>query len=393
MPLVYCFLSTTDWDAPQFGSRQQIASELARRGHRVLFVEVPRSIQSFVTDPEGTRRALRRLGRLRAIGEPAAEDRLVAYIPPLVLPLYYNPVTNRVNQALLRRMIRRALGKLGWSVDILWSYWPNAARLVGALGERVAVYHCIDDFGAVGYPLTRRSWIADMEDELCRRVDIVFTRTHALATARASSNPNTHVIAGGVDITRFDPYLGQRLHEGVGSLPPPRVGFLGTVDDRLDVDLVARCARELPGSSFVLVGPTKRHRVSLAALEGLPNVRLYPPCAPEDAPGVIAACDVCLIPYRVNAYTRALSPIKLYEYLAMGKPVVATDLPYLRREREHVILAETEDAFVEGVRLALDQPGSVRDVAMRRRVALSHSWSSQVDEIERLLAPLLGYPR
>jgi len=171
-------LSTTDWDAPQFGSRQQIALRLARRDHRVLFVEIPRALHSFVSDPAGTRRALRRLGHIRQ-----APDGPLVYTPPPVLPVYYNPLVNALNQRLLLGYLRRTLANLDWQPDVLWTYWPHTAYLLGRLGERVAVYHCIDDFSAVGYPLTTRGAIARMEAEQCRQVDIVFARTAGLATA------------------------------------------------------------------------------------------------------------------------------------------------------------------------------------------------------------------
>jgi len=148
--LTFLTLSTTDWDAPQFGSRQAVARCLAARGHRILFVEVPRAVHSLISDPAGTARSMRRVGRCRPIAE-----RLVAYTPRPVLPVYYHPWTNALNQRLLRRDLRRVLNRLGWQPDVLWTYWPNSGALRGNFGERMAVYHCIDDFTAVSYPLVR----------------------------------------------------------------------------------------------------------------------------------------------------------------------------------------------------------------------------------------------
>jgi len=395
--LTFLFLSTTDWDAPQFGSRQQIALQLAREDYRVLFVEVPRAIHSLISDPAGTRRALRRLGTIRRVQDAVGgrrpqmplADGLLAYTPPPVLPVYYNRAVNAANQRLLLGYLRGCLSRLGWRPDVLWTFWPNTAYLVGRLGERVSVYHCIDDFAAVGYPLTSRRAIARMETQQCRKVHLILTRTVALTAAKRRLNANTHLLPGGVDTDRFDPSRVAAPPAEVTNLPRPRVGFVGTIDDRLDVALLAKCAGALPAASLVLVGPIKRHRVNVRSLRKLPNVHFLPPCTHAEVPSLVAAFDVCLIPYRVNEYTRALSPIKLYEYLAMGKPVVATDLPYLRREAAHIRIAQTSEGFRDAVDAVLDSPPSAQQRVRWRAVAEAHSWQRQTAEVMRHLGPLL----
>lgn len=389
--LTFCTLSTTDFDAPQFGSRQQVALELARRGHRLLFVETPRALHSLITDLQGASRALPRLGRLRPLAE-----RLYAYTPWPVLPHYYHPWTNALNQNLLAHGLRRALRRLRWRPDVLWTYWPNTAPLIGRLGERCAVYHCIDDFAAAGYPLTSAQAIEAMERRLCERVDLVLARTQALAEAKRAWNPRTLFLPGGVDVSRFDPARAWPHPAPLAEAPAPRLGLVGTLDDRVDYGLLLACAQALPQASLILVGPVKGHRLhaaqraALAALRGQANVRLLPPCPPEEAPAYVAALDVCLIPYSDNAYTRGLSPIKLYECLAMGKPVVSTPLPYVQREAARVRLAADAPAFVLAIQQALAHPPSAAERARWREAALRHSWAAQVDAIEAALQPLLA---
>jgi len=383
-PLAFLTLSTTDWDAPQFGSRQQVALRLARRGHRVLFVEVPRALHSLVSDPAGTRRAVRRLGRTRRV-----PDGPLVYTPLPILPVYYNPLVNALNQRLLLCYLRRILARLGWRPDVLWTYWPHTAYLVGRLGERTAVYHCIDDFAAVGYPLTTRRAIARMEAGQCRRVDLIFARTERLAAARGALNPNTHLLTGGVDTAHFDPAHVSTPPASLAALPHPRVGLVGTLDDRVDVALLAYCAANLPQATFPLVGPVRHHRVDVRPLTRLPNVHLLPPHPHAEVPAIVAALDVCLIPYHVNPYTEGLSPIKLYEYLAMGKPVVATDLPYLRREAAHIRIARSADRFLDAVQESLARPPTPEEQARRRAAAEAQSWERQVDKIEHHLSLLL----
>jgi hypothetical protein len=103
----------------------------------------------------------------------------------------------------------------------------------------------------------------------------------------------------------------------------------------------------------------------------------------------MAAFDVCLIPYVLNDYTEKLSPIKLYEYLALGKPIVATGLPYLKREAESITIVRTPSEFVASVSTALHQPLSVAEQLRRRSVAEGYSWVRQVDQVEHDLRPVL----
>lgn len=383
---IFVFLSTTDWDSPQFGARHGIAQELGRRGHRVLFVEVARALHSLISDPVGTRRALKRLGHIREVALG-----VMAFTPWPVLPIYYSPVTNAVNQRLLAFYARKALKRLGWRADVVWTYWPNSAPILGRLGERVAAYHCADDMAAVRYPFVRQETIRAMEARLCRSVDVIFARAAEIAADRMRWNPQTILLAGGIDPVRFDPARISTLPPALEAIPRPRAGFIGTLDDRwFDENLFTECAKRLPQVHWVTVGPIKAHHADLEGLRGLPNVHILPPCPHTEAPIYIYGFDVGLIPYRLNDYTRMVAPIKLYEYLAMAKPVVSTPLPYVLREAQHVRIAADAEAFAQAVQEALAQAPSEEQRATWRAVALRHSWGAQVDVIEKTLAPLLG---
>lgn len=327
---------------------------------------------------------MRRLGRIRVIAPG-----LVVFTPLPVLPVYYHRLATAANQRLLLAYVRRALGRLGWNPDVVWTYWPNTGYLMDRLGARLAVYHCIDDFAAAGYPFTSARTIADCEAAQCRGVQLVITRTPQLAAAKRLHNPNTHVVAGGVDTALFDPERPMAEPDEMRRIPRPRAGLVGTLDDRIDVDLLVHCARRLPHVAFVLAGPVRRHRIRLGPLSLLPNVYLLPPRPHADVPALIASLDVCLIPYRVNRFTESVSPLKLYEYLAMGKPVVATDLPYHRRELAHIHIARSPSDFAEAMLRGVAGPLSDRVRADRRAAAEAHSWDRQLDQIEAHLAPLL----
>ena len=373
----FLFLSITDWDAPQFGSRQQVAKRLVQRGHRVLFVDVPRALHSFISDPGRMPQTLRRMNQLRQIPEGP-----LVYTPPLVFPIYYNPVTNGLNQRLLLGYLRHTLKRIGWSVDVLWTYWANTAYLVGRFQEKVSVYHCIDNFTAVSYPLTPPGTIARMEAEQCRQVDLVLARTAGLAADKRQYNSHTIHLPGGADTDQFDPQYVTETLPDMAHLPQPRIGFIGTFDDRVNVSLLHHCISQLPEASFIFVGPVRSHLADISRLQSQANVRFLPPCPHTAVPAVIAGFDICLIPYYINEYTQELSPIKLYEYLAMSKPIVATNLPYIAREQEHVRLAETPAQFLACLQEALAQPPTIDEKAAWREAAVNNSWDSQVDQIE-----------
>ncbi len=382
--LTFLIISTTDWDAPQFGSRQQIALQWVRRGHQVLFVDIPRALHSFISDPAGMRRAMTRLGKVRQI-----PDGPLVYTPWPVLPVYYNPVMNAINQRLMVQYVRAALAKLNWQVDVLWTYWPNTAHLIGQFNEQMAVYHCIDDFAAVGYFMTPKQTIREMEHRQCRKADVIFARTKGLTADKQQSNPNTHFLPGGVDVDVFNPANLAAPRTDLVNVPTPRVGFLGTIDDRVDVPLLTYCAQQIPEATFVMIGPVKSHRVDVQPLEALPNVHFLPACTFAEAPAMMASFDVCLIPYVVNTYTKGLSPIKLHEYLALGKSIVTTRLPYLEREVDHITIADDYDAFADAIHHHLTHPPTEAEQKRRRAIAEATAWGHQVDQIEQYLSALL----
>ncbi|MEM7031270.1 MAG: glycosyltransferase [Chloroflexota bacterium] len=379
----FVILSTTDWDAPQFGSRQQIALQLAKRGHQVLFTEQPRALHSLISDRKKSLLQTRRWleGGLRTVIPDLPN--LQVYSPPPVLPIFYHPLTNPISQRILKIALRRTLKRLGWQADIFWTYWANSDYLVGAFREKMAVYHCIDNFRASGYPFVSVEHMIALEERLCQKVDYVFTRTTGSADLLKPHSHRLAILDGGVDLAQFDASREFHIPPELADVPSPRIGLVGSLDDRLDVELLDYVANRHPDVQLVLAGFYRAHLVDLSTLLARANVHLLPAVPHHRVPEFVAQFDVCLIPYRVNDFTREVSPLKLYEFLAMGKPVVATPLPYNCREEKHIYLAETSQDFANAVGEALNEPVSLEVQASRRQAAEPHTWANQVDMIEQ----------
>jgi teichuronic acid biosynthesis glycosyltransferase TuaH len=168
-------------------------------------------------------------------------------------------------------------------------------------------------------------------------------------------------------------------------LPGPRLLYIGTLDSRLDVEAARAVARAWPEGTVVLVGPLTEPG-HLAPLLAEPNVFVHAPVARQQVAAVACAADACLLPHNQTPLTEAMSPLKLYEYLASGRPVVATDLEPVRRVEGPVARVAPGGDFVIGVRAAL-AAGPV-DEAERRATIAANSWASRSAAVKALALQL-----
>jgi glycosyltransferase involved in cell wall biosynthesis len=182
-------------------------------------------------------------------------------------------------------------------------------------------------------------------------------------------------LPNGVDCDHY-----ARISDSVesGHWPRPVFGYTGTIHgDRFDVDLVAGLARSFSGGSIVLVGPDHLTPAEKEKLAPLKNVHLTGPVSYSQIPESMAQFDVCIVPHVETNFTNSLNPLKLWEYLASGKPVVSTNVSGFRSYSQFCRIASGLNAFVEACRDALGENGAHR--ADRRAEAAKHSWNQRID--------------
>ena len=378
-------LSTSPWQAP-YGSRQELMVRLARE-NRVLFVEPQVSWLHPLRYRRLRRSAGWRPGRLRALG-----DRLWVYTPTLGLPggLLVGAV-NRWNQWRLRRTLRGVMRQLGFTRTLLWIYPPYAAPLVGHLGEVFSVYHCIDAFDQEQSNGRYQWWMSEYERQLVAHCHLVMACSSQLCDKLKRWRPDVLFLPPGVDVATFNDTRRLQQPEELRGAARPVLGYAGSIDHRVDLELVERAARAFPRGTVLLVGPI-HERVQIRRLQQVPNIRLLGAKPKEALPAYLQHMDVCLIPYRVTSFTQVILPLKFFEYVAMGRPIVSTLLPELRPYATAVRLARNGDEFIAAIRSTLEQEAVQSTNGSSRGGRSLASWDDQVERIsaaieERLTSP------
>jgi len=225
------------------------------------------------------------------------------------------------------------------------------------------------------------SFIAELFD----RAAASLASAGELYRSKKEMAPRLAIIPNGADVAHFccARQPGTAAPEELKDLPRPLVGYIGAISDWLDQELLRAAALAHPDWSVVLIGPVD---TDASCLKTLPNVRLLGHKAYSELPSYLNCFDVAVIPFKINELTRGVNPVKLYEYLAAGKPVVSSDLPEVRPFRPLVSIAREPDQFVRKIEeeLAADSP---EKAAERLRVAGLNSWEARaaaaVDIISR----------
>jgi glycosyltransferase involved in cell wall biosynthesis len=372
-----------EWDAELWTNQQHLMARLALR-NRVLFLE-----SLGLRQPRLAGRDLRRMARRvqRAAAGPRAVDGLHVQ-SPLVIPIHGRPRIRALNARLLRAQVGWATRSLGLERPVLWSYVPQADWLVEALQPSAIVYHCVDDIAA--QKGVAAAAFRGAEAHFAARADLVLASAPALAERMRTLNEHVFYAPNVADTDRFATALEEGPTDArLGALPRPRLVFTGAVvATKLDLELLEGVARARPEWSIALVGPIGAGdpRTDISAIERLPNVHLLG-ARPYDAlPEVLRGADVALVPYAINDLTKSVFPMKVYEYLAAGLPVVTTPLPALNAT-PGVIVAADAPATVSAVERALAQDGPEARRARSQEVR-GNSWDARLDEISSYLSAL-----
>lgn len=374
------------WNGNWF-NRQHLLSRISRK-HPVLYVSEPFHIRQALQDLTK--------GEWGATGLHKVSETVHEYIPPRWLPFNHrSDLTNRVVVEGRVMQIRAALRRLRIRNPILYIWDPEFAGMIGRFDERLVVYHCYDEH--VDFPGTtpaERRTIMAQEEYILSRADIVFAVSRSIYDRKRAFNKNAFIVPNAADYDLFataqDPAT--RIPEDVIRIPGPIVGCVTRiVDQYFHVPLMREVFTRRPDWSLVVVGPiiepqgdnarANEQRTQLNALKQLPNVHLIGRREQKELPGYLKAFDVCAMAYPlIENVMHSESPLKMYEYLAAGKPVVSTPLPLISHLGHVINFARDADEWIKEIETILRDDANEK-VDERQKIAQLNTWDSRASFI------------
>ncbi|HEY7057255.1 MAG TPA: glycosyltransferase [Vicinamibacterales bacterium] len=366
-----------DWFAENRTSSHHVAERLSQRT-RVLYVDTPG-----LRAPKANRRDLKKLCRklLSVARLPRAVGHRIWHLSVPQIPFHRLPLVRRLNRVVGRLLVKRALKRLGFTRTVSWFAVPHPGFLAHVFDEAAVVYYCIDDYAAL--PDVDARAVAEMDAHLTARADQVFVASALMLAAKRRLKPSTVLAPHGVDVALFraaaDPKL--PIAPGARHLAHPVVGFYGLIERWIDLDLIADLAGRRPHWTFLMIG---RLAVDPGSLGVLPNVVFVGPQPYCSLPAWAKAFDVAIIPYRLTRQVVNAAPLKLREYLATGKPVVAVPAPEIERFAGLVRLARGPGQFIDEIEDALLNDTDA-DRARRVEATSGMSWDARIAQVVEIV--------
>ncbi len=389
------------YDAPLWTNRQHVATQLAQRGWRVLYVE-PRLFvwRQLFGAFRGTRGRWQWLRRRWVLWQPQPSLWVTSQLNCIPGSRRWSWIGALNHRSVNRWSVRHHAQALGFRNPVLLFYDTEAAEFLDDFPDSRVIYDCVDDHRVQAGVERSAARVEDEERRIAERAAAIAVTTQPLRERFSKTHKNIHLIPNAADIQAFSKQP-VREPDDVVNIPHPRVGTVGALDVyKVDLELLGRVARQHADWHIVLVGPVDYSHTggaqSVRRLSELPNVHFLGPKSREEVPAYVHAFDVAMIPYRESPYNRASFPLKFWEFLAAGKPVLASGLPSLEPYRHLVTLASSPESFARGIQEALNHgvagksasAKATADKEARIAEAQKHSWESRVDALEQLLLAL-----
>ncbi len=320
----------------------------------------------------------------------------IDWLVPFSLLFYYNlpflrrSCVGRNQYRFCLPPLKKRLAKLGYApADLLWCAGPVALSLLDLVPHKLSCYRLadrLDKFSRIPPE------VGELQKEIIRRVDFVLATSQALwEWARQFRKEDVYYLPNGVAEHFFEPVA--ELPEDFPDQGRPVAVYLGTLDTRFDLETLAHGVLMIKDVHFLLIGSLTDEslRPGLETLQKEKNFTWLGPRAHHEAPAYLQYCDLGLIPFHLNELTEAVNPIKYYEYLACGLPVVAPPLRELRVMKGPLYSYRGRDQFISAVQEAL---GTAKEEKERNsELARQQTWKTRFEDIKKIMAEKAAHNR
>ena len=352
-------ISTADWNHPLWTNKQHVSLSLANAGFRVLYVE-SLGLRTIRNSKRDFSRILLRI--FNAFKPPRQVYSGVWICSPLVLPGLHKGLPLLFNKLSISVSIKLSSFFLGFVRPVLWTYNPITARILDLSQFSLKIYHAVD--AVQEQPDMPFTLISNEEKRLCHQVDHVFVTSPKLKESLEPYSRSIKYDPNVVDFDHFSKALGYESNDlpaDLAKIPEPRIGFIGAISDyKLDIEMIAGLAKSNPQMSFVFIGPTEEGEslTDLNSWSELKNIYSLGPKKYSKLPHYCSGFSCGWLPLRNNKYTESMFPMKFFEYLASGLPVVATSIHSLTEFSSVAFLCQpTADEFSRALHLAISGKG------------------------------------
>ena len=388
----FIIIGQEDWD--EIWRRNQfLIAGLARRfpSSKFIFIEMPFDLSYSLRTGQLFRKGSQARHKLVKMRSGILSVNGFSNIYTLVLPKIFPAaigIGEQLNCVLQAKLIGRALNLLDIQNTIFWTQNPVAAPLIEHIGEQPLIYDITDDWANLQGISTRfLERVQASEKILLERANCIITCSQYLYENKAVGATNKVLIPNGVDVKHYA-RIGEPdfpVASPLVQIPRPIIGYTGSLHSaRLDIELILHIAQALPQVSFVFIGPNFLSKEVMTRLRQFKNIQILGPIPYQELPTYMQGFDGLIIPHVISNFTESLNPLKLFEYLAAGLPVVATNLAGVRDYSDLFVISESPSQFVSAIHNIVNHKGNY-DRERARDIARTTTWEMRVDMLVETL--------
>lgn len=375
--------ATADWHTPYWTNKQHTAVALAKNGFRVLYIESI-GLRAPTFNTKDIKRMLRRL--INGFRKPKEVAPNIWVLAPLVFPFkHHTKIVRFFNQMILFYRIKFFLKQKKINNPLIWTYHPFVLQIIKKIFYSKIVYHCVDDLAAV--PGVHASAFLKEEEMLLQKADVVFTTSMQLYERVIKKNKKSYFFPNVVDFKHFN----QARHQGklpaeLMNTASPRIIYMGMLSDyKVDFALLFAMAHEKKDWQWFFIGDEREGQKSenIQTLKKLKNVHFlgYQPYAV--LPNYLRGMDVAIFPTLINKYTKSMFPMKYFEYLAAGLPIVSTPLLFTKTFNEGLLIANNKEEFINAIAKQLHRGHFT--VEESKMLVGDHTWDKRLKKMLALI--------